>query len=84
MAHPPPDSNGYNGVEPTADRPPGTPRWVKVFGIIVIVVVLLFVAMMVIGGEHGPGRHSPSGDAGGKVAPSSVMEASAQSEGGRG
>jgi hypothetical protein len=59
MAHPPPDSNGYNGVEPTADRPPGTPRWVKVFGIIVIVVVLLFVAMLVIGGEALGAIHRP-------------------------
>ena len=70
-----------------ADPPPypGTPRWVKVFGIIVIVVVLLVVAMMFIGGgEHGPGRHTPSGDAGGQVAPSSVMEDHAPSEGGRG
>jgi hypothetical protein len=59
-----------------ANRPPypGTPRWVKVFGIIVIVVVLLAVAMMVIsGGEHGPGRHTPSGDAGGQVQLSSVI-----------
>jgi hypothetical protein len=53
-----------------ANRPPypGTPRWVKVFGIIVIVVVLLAVAsMFIVGGEHGPGRHAPSGDAGGQV-----------------
>jgi hypothetical protein len=53
-----------------ANRPPypGTPRWVKVFGIIVIVAVLLVVAMMFIGGgKHGPGRHSPSGDAGTQV-----------------
>jgi hypothetical protein len=53
-----------------ADPPqyPGTPRWVKVFGIIVIVVVVLVVAMMFIaGGEHGPGRHTPSGDAGAQV-----------------
>ena len=73
------------GVRPTADRPPSTPRWVKVFGIIVIVVVLLVVAMMFIGGgEHGPGRHAPSGDAGGQVADSSVMEDHAPPEGGRG
>jgi hypothetical protein len=41
-----------------ANRPPypGTPRWVKVFGIIVIVVVLLVVGLMFIGGgEHVPG-----------------------------
>jgi hypothetical protein len=63
---------------------PGTPRWVKVFGIIVIVAVLLVVAMMFIGGgEHGPGRHTPSGDAGGQVAVSSVMEEHAAQEGGR-
>ena len=63
-----------------ANRPPypGTPRWVKVFGIIAIFVVLLVVAMMLIGGgEHGPARHTPSGDAGGQVLPSSVTEAHA-------
>lgn len=63
---------------------PGMPRWVKVSGIVVIVVVLLFVvARMFIGGEHGPGRHTPSGDAGGQVPPSSVMEDHASPEGGR-
>ncbi len=69
-----------------ADPPPypGTPRWVKVFGIIVIVLVLLVVAMMFIGGEHGPGRHTPSGDAGGQIAPYSVIEDHVPSEGGRG
>jgi hypothetical protein len=69
-----------------ADRPPypGTPRWVKVLGFIVIVVVLLVVAMMFIGGgEHGPGRHAPSGGAGGQVLPSIVMEDHAPPEGGR-
>ena len=70
-----------------ANRPPypGTPRWVKVFGIIVIVAVLLVVAMMFIGGgEHGPGRHTPSGDAGGQAPPSLVMKNRALPEGGRG
>ena len=70
-----------------ADLPPypGTPRWVKVFGIIVIVAVLLVVARMFIGGsEHGPGRHTPFGDAGGQVPPSSVMEDHPPPEGGRG
>jgi hypothetical protein len=70
-----------------ANRPPypGTPRWVKVFGIIAIVVVLLVVAMMFVGGgEHGPGRHTASGEAGGQVPSSSVMEDHAPPEGGRG
>ncbi len=69
-----------------ANRPsyPGTPRWVKVFGIVVIVVVLLVVARMFVGGEHGPGRHTPSGDAGGQALISSVIEDHAPPEGGRG
>jgi hypothetical protein len=70
-----------------ANRPPypGTPRWVKVFGITVIVVVLLVVAMkFLVGGEHGPGRHTSSGDAGGQVPPSSAMETHALLQGDRG
>lgn len=51
-----------------ADSPPypGTPRWVKVFGIIAI-VLLLFVLLSVFtgGGLHGPGRHASSGEANG-------------------
>jgi hypothetical protein len=71
------DDNARGEETHMANRPPypGTPRWVKVFGIVVIVVVLLVVAMMMfVGGEHGPGRHAPSGDAGGQVPPSGVME----------
>ena len=50
-----------------ADLPPySTPRWVKIVGIIVIVLVLLVGTLMFagVGGEHGPGRHMPSGGAG--------------------
>jgi len=58
-------------LSPNSDRSqdtgtrPGMPRWVKVFGIIVIVLVLLFVISMLAGVRHGPGMHTPSGDAGG-------------------
>jgi hypothetical protein len=49
---------------------PGTPRWVKVFGISLVVVVLLVIIVMIaVGGGHGPGRHIPSGGAGGHTAP---------------
>lgn len=53
-----------------------TPRWVKAFGIIVIILVLLVVVVLVtgLGGEHGPGRHQPSGNAGGDAPPASVIE----------
>jgi hypothetical protein len=62
-----------------ADRPPypGTPRWVKVSGMIGIVLVLLVVVLLVtgLGGPdgHGPGRHL-----GGNTPPSSGTEHSTQ------
>lgn len=51
--------------------PYSTPRWVKVFGIIALGLILLIVIMMFtgVGGEHGPGRHIPSGDAGSPTPP---------------
>lgn len=42
---------------------PSTPRWVKLFGIIALVLVLLVGVMLLSGGEHGPGRHMPSASA---------------------
>jgi ABC-type transporter Mla subunit MlaD len=41
----------------------GTPRWVKVFGIIALVVLVLVVVMLIAGrGGHGPGRHAAGGE----------------------
>ena len=46
-----------------ADLPPypGTPRWVKTFGILALVVVLLFVILLFTRGPggRGPGGHRP-------------------------
>lgn len=68
MADPPPwpDTKPHIGDDTT------TPRWVKVFGIIVGVVILLFVILLVTRGpgDHGPGRHISGGD----TPPSSVTE----------
>ena len=51
---PDPDSNIDPGagapVRPSRRSPPGVPRWVKVFAIIVIVLVLLFVILHLAGG----------------------------------
>lgn len=59
------------------------PRWVKVFGFITIAVILLLAILLLTRGSggHGPGRHLPSGDAGGQRPLSSVTNASTSSAG---
>ena len=55
-----------------ADLPPySAPRWVKIVGIIVIILVLLVGTLMFagVGGPHGPRRHLPSDGAGGHTPP---------------
>jgi hypothetical protein len=49
----PPLRTGSNSD--SADEPPGTPRWVKVFGIIAVIFVLLFIVLHLAG--RGLGGH---------------------------
>lgn len=58
------DANRYPTVRP--DRrsihrtPPSTPRWVKVFGIIFLILVLLVIILHLTGfGFGGHGGHTP-------------------------
>jgi hypothetical protein len=60
-----PEMNPRETEEPHRAGPPaypGTPRWVKVFGItaIVLVLIALLIVLIGVGGPHGPGRHLPS------------------------
>ena len=58
---PPPDPRSADrektSAAPDRPMPPSTPRWVKLFGIVTIVVIVLVVLAMLLGGNHGPGRH---------------------------
>ena len=45
---------------PESDQEAGTPRWVKIFGVLILVAVLLVVTFLIVGGgAHGPARHMP-------------------------
>ncbi|MGH8774721.1 MAG: hypothetical protein ACRDWI_05950 [Jiangellaceae bacterium] len=76
MADPPryPDTGDETGVGPDRRSTTGTPRCVKVSGVVALVVVLLFVILMLtgVGREHGPDRHTPPGEAGGRTPSSST------------
>lgn len=37
----------------------GTPRWVKVFGAVLLVIVLAFIILMFSRGPGGRGEHTP-------------------------
>lgn len=62
MADPPsPGIRDDGGMRSEPGSPPATPRWVKVSGVIALLVLLLFVVLALAGGAHGPGRHTGGG-----------------------
>lgn len=63
MTEPDPDPSAEPGMGSERPSTTGTPRWVKVSGIVVGVLILLFLVLQlsgVGGGGHGPGRHLPA------------------------
>jgi hypothetical protein len=57
MAHETDHENDQNGGGD--ESPPGAPRWVKLLGVIVLVLVLLFVGLHLAGRGLGPATHTP-------------------------
>ena len=51
------DAGDDAGMEPDRESPPSTPRWVKAFGIIVIILILAFAGLHLTGNAptHMPG-----------------------------
>ena len=56
-----PGARDDTGMAPERELPPSTPRWVKVFGITAVVLVLLFAGLHLTGNAptHMPGSSSP-------------------------
>ena len=42
-----------------AVQPPRRPRWVIVAAAGIAILILIAIAVMLIGGDHGPSRHGP-------------------------
>ncbi len=59
-------SKSPNSNKDIENRTPSTPRWVKVLGIIALVLILLMAILHLTGvqgpGNHGPGQHVPARD----------------------
>ena len=69
MAESPPyRDTGNDTEEPALGSTAGAPRWVKVLGIMALVLVMVAVVLLLAGGgSHGPGRHISSSDVGGQT-----------------
>jgi hypothetical protein len=68
MADPPRHSDRGKDTDaaPNGGSTTDTPRWVKTFGIVAVVVILAFVVLLIAQGPggHGPGRHTSHGGMG--------------------
>lgn len=57
-----PNANGgpadESGLEPAGQRPPRTPGWVLLLGVIALVLILAAAVQFIFGIRHGPGLHS--------------------------
>lgn len=74
-------SAGSGSPGPGEPRPPVTPRWVKITGIILGVILLAALAKVVLSGGvggHGPGLHGGLGSTAAGAPPSSSAAPAAQ------
>jgi hypothetical protein len=50
------------------DQPPRAPRWVWISAVVVGVLAVVAAALLLFGGQHGPGRHLSAGTPGSTLA----------------
>lgn len=67
--HHPDGPAGSPGPDSVRDEFQGMPCWVKVSGLIVVLLAVLVVILLVLGGPggHGPGRHGSASGPGAQV-----------------
>jgi hypothetical protein len=52
-----PDTGDDTGVEHDRGSPTGTPRWVSVLGILIVIALILLFVVLHLTGTLGPGAH---------------------------
>jgi hypothetical protein len=57
MADPPLDSSSDNRLRPGRGSPPGMPRWVKMFGLVAVIVVVVLFVIQHLSGLGGMGTY---------------------------
>ena len=65
----PAEPDPLRDAEPRPGGLPPMPRWVKAFIAAVVILVALFLVSMLLGVEHGPGRHATGGGSVAAMAP---------------
>jgi hypothetical protein len=73
-----PDTGDDIGVGTERESTNGTPRWVKVSGLVAVLLLVFLLVIALLTGGHGPGRHALSGHAGGETQPSGVATRAVQ------
>jgi hypothetical protein len=73
-----PDTGDDLSVGPDGESTTGTPRWVKAFGLIAVMLVVLLLVIALLRGGHGPGRHALSSNAGEGTSPPSIAKRGVQ------
>ena len=56
----PTEASDEDGERRRDARPPAMPTWVKVLGLIGLVLVAFLVFSTLAGAQHGPGLHAPA------------------------